>query len=438
MISNPALCVFESVGQPLRLDEAVERALCTSPKTRQAWIDVKLRAAQVGQGRAAFLPTVSAQWQAVHDDSVTDITGHPDLSSANRSSIRSENISLSWVLYDFGGRSAALRNASELLNAAQASQEAQLQKNLSDVAHDYYGAQAAQGALEAADEVVGTARDSLAAATARAERGIVPGSDELQARTAYAQAVFNRTKAQGEWETAIGTLASDMNLAPDQPISLPSVAENVGPVDEFRDSVAALMDEARRTHPSVRAAQAELDAALAKTRQIRAQGLPTLSLTAKYSTNNQPATLGLGIPQFPATGHDWFIGFQISIPIFEGFSRVYQVREAEAQSEMQQAVLDEARRQVAIDVWNAYYALDAATRNVNNSATLLDAAALSYTAAERRYAKSVGGILELLSAQSDLANARKQRIQAITDWRNARLQLAAKLGHLGMWQLSEQ
>jgi outer membrane protein len=437
ILGDTAICMFRELGEPLRLQEAVERALCNDPKTREAWVNVKVRAAAVGVGRAAFLPTISAQWQDVRDDSATDVTGRPDLSSADRASIHSSSVSLSWVLYDFGGRSAALRNATELLAAAQANQDAQLQTAFSALAKDYYSAQAAQGALGAAREIAHTAQGSLVAATARAERGIVPISDQLQAQTAYAQAVFNETKAEGDCQTAMGTLASDMSLRPDQPITLPPVDDGAVTVADFSDSIADLIDEAKRTHPSVRAAQAGLDAALAKEQQTRAEGMPTISLTAKYSRNNQPASLGLGIPEFPATGHDWYFGVQITIPLFEGFGRVYQVRQAEAEAELQRVTVDEVQQQVALDVWTAYTTLTATTKNLDNSAMLLEVAQRSYAAAQRRYVTGVGNILELLNAQSDFANARKQRVQALTDWRSARLQLAAKLGRLGMWHLAQ-
>jgi outer membrane protein len=50
----------------------------------------------------------------------------------------------------------------------------------------------------------------------------------------------------------------------------------------------------------------------------------------------------------------------------------------------------------------------------------------------------VGNILELLNAQSSLAAAKRERIQSLTDWRSARLQLAAKLGRLGMSSITDE
>lgn len=426
-------CAFGILPEPLPLQEAVERTLCNNPKTREAWGNVKVAAADVGAARGAYLPTVSGNWQGVRDDTKTDVIGHPEFSSNYRNSVlRTESVSLNWVLYDFGGRAAALANKNALLAAAKASQQAALETAFAAVAKDYYAAQAAQGALIAAQEIEQTAHSSFNAATERVNRGIAPISDELQAQTSWAEAVINRTKSQGDLQSAVGTLASDMALDASTPITLPSVGDGVQPNAEFVDSVEELIQEAKRNHPSALAARAQLEAAAQKVKQTRAEGLPNLSFVAKYSWNNQPTTLEVGVPQFPANGREWYIGLQVSIPFFEGFTRTYQIQEAEARTEVQQDTLAEVEQQVGLDVWTSFHALKTATDNLGNTAILLSVANRSYKVAEQRYLVGVGSILELLNAQSSLAAAKRQRIQSLTDWRSARLQLAAKLGRLEM------
>jgi len=433
---SAGICEFGTLANPLPLQDAVERALCNNPKTREAWANVKIQAAAVGIGRGAYLPQISGNWQGTRDDSVTNVNGLPAYDSNYKNFLKTDSVTASWVLYDFGGRKAALQNATALLAAAQANQQAVLETAFANIAKDYYAAQAAQGAFAAAQEVEHTANDSFQVATARVDKGVAPISDQLQAQTSYAEAVVNRTKAQGDWQTALGTLASDMDLDPTGPVTLPDVGDGVAPDSEYDNSIADLIREAKRLHPSVIAAEAQVEAAEAKVKQTRAAGMPSLSLVAKYSQNNQPTSLEIGIPQFPASGHEWYLGVQVTIPIFEGFVRTYQVRQAEAQTELQRDTLDEVRQQVSLDVWTSYQALQTSTQNLGNSATLLDIAQRSYTAAQHRYQVGVGNMIELLSAQSSLAGAKRQRIQALTDWRSARLQLAAKLGRLGMWKLT--
>nr|WP_249173012.1 TolC family protein [Burkholderia vietnamiensis] len=431
-------CTFSDLPTPLRLQDAVEHALCNHPKTRQAWANVKVQAAAVGIGRAGFLPTINGNWQGTRNIARNHVTGYPQYDSNYSKNLQNASVSLSWVLYDFGGRSAALKNASALLAAAQANQLATLQMVFGTVAKDFYAAQAAQGSLAAAREVERTAQRSADVATARVDHGVAAISDQLQAQTAYAEAVVNRTKAESDWANAVGTLASDMNLAPATPITLPDVGDGVKPDHEFGDSVAALIEDAQQHYPGIAAAEAQVTAARAKATQTRAEGLPRLNLVAQYNFNNQPTSLQLGFPVFPATHREWYLGFQVTIPIFDGFARTYQVRQADAQTELQIDLLAETRQQVGLDVWNSFQSLQGATKNLDNSASLLKLAQHSYEAAQRRYQVGVGSMLELLNAQSALANAKKQRIQALTDWRSARLQLASKLGRLGMWSLRER
>lgn len=438
IVPSPAPCEFASLGSPLQLQEAVERALCNNPKTREAWANVKAQAATLGVARAAWLPTVTGNWQGGRDDSMTDVTGRPELSSATRATIRTESVSLNWTLYDFGARSAALANANALLAAARATEDAMLQTIFINVSKDFYAAQAAAGALATANEVERMTDESSKVAQLRVDKGIAPITDALAAQTAHEQAAVALVKARGELATALATLANDLNLPPTVPITMPPVDTGVQPDAEFAESIDDLITSVRRSHPSVRAAQAQLDAAVAKAAQTRAEGLPTLSFVSKYGRNNQPASLGLGIPSFPATGHDWYVGFQLTIPLFEGFSRTYQVRQAEAQVELQRYALDEAQQQSGLDVWTAWQTLRTSTDTLKRNTALLDIAHRSFAAARHRYVEGVGNILELLNAQSAVANADQQRIQSLTDWRAARLRLAGSLGRLDLADATAQ
>jgi outer membrane protein len=345
--------------------------------------------------------------------------------------VHAETVSLNWVLYDFGARSAALKNANAMLEAARATQDATLQSSFAATARDYYAAQTAVGTLLTAREVERMTRDSMNAAQARADHGVVPITDALQAQTQHEQAVFGLTKADSDAQSALGTLAADMNLAPDVVLDLPSITEDARTGRRFSDSIGEMIRDVQLSHPSVLAAQAQYEAANAKIDQTRAQGLPSLSLVAKYSRNNQPQSLGLGMPTYPATGHDAYIGVQLSIPLFEGFVRHYQTDQAKALAEREQDAVDDARRQVALDVWMSYQTLNGATKNAENSANLLAIAQRSWDAAKHRYDAGVGNILELLNTQTALANAKQRRVQALSDWDNSRVDLAAKLGVLG-------
>ncbi|WP_262421507.1 TolC family protein [Paraburkholderia sp. UCT31] len=199
-----------------------------------------------------------------------------------------------------------------------------------------------------------------------------------------------------------------------------------------------MIDDVKRAHPRVLAAQAQFESANAAIAQTRAQGLPNVSLIAKYSRNNQPTSLGLGVQTFPATGRDAYIGVQVSIPFFEGFGRHYQIRQAEAEAERQRDAAAETQQQVALDVWAGYQTLRTATRNAMHSETALAIARRSFDAAEHRYRVGVGNILEVLNTQTSLATAQQRRVQTLADWHNAKLQLASRLGRLDMNSVGDE
>jgi outer membrane protein len=158
--------------------------------------------------------------------------------------------------------------------------------------------------------------------------------------------------------------------------------------------------------------------------------MPTLSLNARINSNTQPVTPAVGLPPAPANGRDRYLGVQLDIPIFEGYTQTYDVRAAKAAVESQDVSMHDIEQQVTLGVWSAYATLETDRDNLTNTAVLLDSAKQSYLAAQQRYQKGVGSIIELLTAQSALGSARRQRIQSLSDWRTSRLQMAASLGRL--------
>lgn len=432
-LQRPGACLDPVGDGPISLRDALDRALCSDPKVRTAWLDIKVKAAQLGQAKAAYMPVIQANWQAIQDHSETDVTGHPNLSSANNSLIKTVGVTADLVLWDFGSRSAATRAAAELVTAADASYRAALETSFANLAKDYYAALGAEGAAVAAKEAAQAARQTEAAAQMRVDHGVAPISDVLQASTSAEEAQFDYEKAQSEFRSAAGTLALDMGQDPSLPLDLPDVAVALETKPLTAYSVRELLEEANDNDPNIASAVAQRNAAAAQIDKAVADGLPSISLEGKYTRNNQPASLGLGIPEFPATGRDWYIGVIVKIPLFEGFSRSYQIREAQAKAAEQDEVINDARRQLANGVWTTYETVVESGENVKSTERLLEVAAKSFDVANARYKGGAGTILEVLNAQSSLAKARRQRVSSLADYGTASLQLAAKLGRLRSW-----
>ena len=84
-----------------------------------------------------------------------------------------------------------------------------------------------------------------------------------------------------------------------------------------------------------------------------------------------------------------------------------------------------------LQVWQSYQAVKTAEKRVGSAQDLLTSARQSADVAEGRYKAGVGSILDLLTAQTALANARAQDVQARADWLLSIASLAHDTGTLG-------
>ncbi|WP_153110865.1 TolC family protein [Propionivibrio limicola] len=399
--AQPADTVFGVV-------EVVDLALCRNPQTHEAWANARYQAAQVGVARSDYLPTLDGRAAASRLRTDGD-TNNPS----------SASLTLSWLLYDFGARDANLENARQLLSATSATLDATVQAVFLAALQSYYNAQAARAALIAAQESEKASRESLTAAEVRYRVGTATPADRLQAQTAWSQAVLNRIRVEGVVKTTLGTLANVMGLDANQPLTLAEIPR-AAPETTFERDLDALIAEARQRRPDLQAAESQVKAAQASVDYARAVGLPTLSLS--------------GGPGWQDTGaissHSNAVGLTLTVPFFSGFNTTYNVRSAQARVDVASAQRDSVRLQVALDVWTAYQSLVTATQSFRTAGDLLASAEQSEKVALGRYKAGVGSILDVLNAQSALAAARLQRIQAALDWHVSRATLAKAVGAL--------
>ncbi len=412
-VSQP--CQPLPAGATYGVIEVVDLALCQNPKTHESWANARAQAAQVGVAQSAYLPDLDGKAGR------TRISGDSEHSTAS-----SASLTLSWLLFDSGARSANLENARQLLSAAASTLDATVQNVFFSALQAYYNTQAARAAVIAAQESEKASRESLTAAEVRYRVGTATPADRLQAQTAWSQATLNRLKAEGLVKIAYGTLANVMGLDANQPLQLADIPDS-NPGTTFERDIEALITEARQRRPDLKAAEAQLKAAQSSIDSARASGLPTLSLSAG--------------PSWADTGSQTTradtIGLTLSVPLFSGFETTYKVRSAQAKADVASAQRDTVKQQVALDVWSAYQSLTTATQTIRTSTDLQTSAEQSERVALGRYKAGVGNILDVLNAQSALAAARLQRIQALLDWHVSRAALAKAVGALDSSLLSQ-
>jgi outer membrane protein len=406
-------CASRDVKSPMTIVEVVDRVLCQNPKSHEAWANARFQAAQVGVADAPFLPSVNVNGAVVRNQ----IDGAGTDASYNNAAATA---SLSYLLYDFGGRDATLENAYQLFQAANATQDSVVQGLFLEAIRGYYQVNSTMEAIESIKQAERTSQASLDAANARYQAGVATPADRLQAQTAHSEVVLNLITAQGALQNARGALANLMGMDPNQPYVLEPTAKAPA-YDKFQADIGQLITEARQRRPDLAAAEAQVKAAQANISAVEAAGKPSLSLTTE---------LGYVDRQFVGSNQNSAIGLNVTIPLFTGFASTYSIRAAREQAAARQALRDQINLQVALDVWNAYQNLQTETQSVETSRDLVASATQNNDVAIGRYKAGVGNIIDVLTAQSALSSARVRYIQAVFSWNIARASLAYAMGQL--------
>ncbi|WP_033870822.1 TolC family protein, partial [Pseudomonas aeruginosa] len=292
----------------------------------------------------------------------------------------------------------------------------------------YYDALAAQRSLAASRQVAALAAQNLEAADAKYRAGAAALSDRLQAQTALSQASLAQVRDEGALSNALGVIALRMGLAPDTPLRLSGELE-AQPDTGFVKAIDEMLAEARREHPALLAAQARLKAAAASVEESRAAGRPSLALSANLARSHSDQAMAFN---GDTRERDRSIGLQLNIPLFEGFERTYQVRNALARREASEAELADTEQQVSLEVWSNYQSLSVETRSLARTRELVEQSRQSLEVVQGRYRSGVGSMIELLNALTAYASAEDQHIRALGNWQTSRLRLAASLGRLGL------
>ena len=385
---------------PVSLAQLTDLALRLNARTRQAWLQARAEAAAVGIERADLFPQLSASFNHSLGRPISGTTGTPSPVQTRYG----PNVTLSYVLFDFGQRAADIEAANYRLLAANLAQNRVL-------AFDYL--------VRASRESLTNFETALDAAQRRRSSGLATAGDEYRAETQVGQARLVLTRNEGELSKARGQLANAVGLPVNVTLELQAVSESP-PVSEITQSMDVLLEKAKANRPDLIAAEARARAARASSTAISRAGLPTLEFVSNY---------GRVLFTDSRTGQDAYnIGFNLRIPLFSGYRDTYSKRRAEEVADQAESARDQLYNQTELEVWQSYFDLQTSASSVASTANLVKSAGESAAAATARYKAGVGSLLDFITAQLDDTNARVQQIQSYLDWYSALARLNFALG----------
>jgi outer membrane protein len=405
-------------GTTLSLPQVLDIGLRNNPVTRTAWFQAKSAAADLGSKRSEYFPAIELDG---------NLTRQKQAALGGRSiflqTTYGPSASLTWLLLDFGGRSADVEEARRALFAADYEHNASIQNVALQVAQAFYQYLEAKALKTAAEASLKAARESLSAAEERHRAGVATIADVLQARTAFSQTELALQSVEGQIQTLRGSLATAMGVSANIPVEAGELPTDLN-VEAVAETVDQLIERAEAQRPDLAAARLTALKAESHVRSVRAEGLP--SLFALGTVNRVYYYNSLAVPY--ADTYSGVILFRI--PLFTGWKNTYDVVKAREDAETSWAQVETLTDQVILQVWTSYYNLKTAAQQVKTARDLYASAQQSEEVALGRYKAGVGSILDLLAAQTAFANARAQEIQARANWLLAMAQLAHDTGML--------
>lgn len=407
---------------PLTLAELADIGLQNNPISRKAWNEARAAAAQVEQARGYFMPTLTG----VAGGTRQYLTAQPD--SFKQDYLKfNPGLQVSYLIFNFGGgRRAAVEQALQTVYSADFHFNRTIQDILLAVEVAYYDLVSAQADVAATESSVKDAQTALEAAKDRQAAGVGIELDVLQAQASYDRSLYNLAGAQGRTKIASGTLALALGVPADTAIQVTVPAIDV-PETFSQQDLQRLIDESLPRRPDLAALRATLAAKEAAVKVAGSPLWPSLYANGSMTYDDYDTYGGL-----PFQDNDWTYvgGLSLQWTLFDGLQTLSAKRVARAQAEALRDQLKQAELLASSEVWSRFHNYETALRKYTFSEAYLKSSAAAYDLALDSYKAGVKSILDLLTAETQLAQARSQHIGARQEAFTALAHLAYATGLL--------
>jgi outer membrane protein len=407
------LCAF-SFAEPLKLAELIDIALKNNPETQKVWWNAKRSQAALGIAQSDYYPSVNGKASGMHGREVKFPTG-PNTNYTYYSG----ELSLNYLLFDFGERSASVSAAKEALKAAHWSSDYAIQRIIYQVAAHYYEYLNAALLLKTRECSLCDAETISKSAEEMFKAGLRCVTDINTSKAEFAHVQMELAQQRALVAIAYGKLMTTLGISIETMIEVdidPQGMDN--PLfSEGISKLIALANEQRKDLLAKKASLAEM--------KYRVQ---------KEDSSKWPKMRALGqigwleYTKHQGSGYNYLTGLALDVPLFSGFERIYAKRVAYAQAEMTEAELRQLYESIALEVLTYSESVKSASDALSWSDEYLSEAAKSYDGSLESYKAGLQNIFDLLQTQRYLADARMKKTQARTQWLVSLSQLAFATG----------
>jgi outer membrane protein TolC len=281
----------------------------------------------------------------------------------------------------------------------------------------YLAALQADASVVAAQANVELARALLKLAEDQRNAGVATGVDVTRAQTRLAEQQVGLAQAQTTAEQARLGLQRVVGLPLGSPLTL---TDTLRFMEEPLPAVETAVAEADQSRREVRVAAEQTRVSQLAGQAARAEYLPSIEFVGDYGLS--------GITPYNSDLPTRRAAIQVNVPIFNGGVTRGKVTAATSRQRQAELELSNVRGQVEEDVRLALATLRTTAVQVRAAAESVRLAQRELEMARDRFTAGVGDNLEVVTAQTSLANARDAQVTALAQHNAARLNLAAALG----------
>lgn len=325
------------------------------------------------------------------------------------------------------GADATIAQAQAQLDISRLELEAVAQDLMLRLSQAYFDVLAAQDSLETARTARKGVEVQLALATRSFEVGTATVTDTREAQARLDLAAAQTIAAENELRSRQVALDQLVGRQGVLPLSLPEAATLTPSPDDGVDRWLAAAEE---RHPALRQARLALEIARRETDKARAARLPTVDVVASYGAGRNTGSAVSAAGGVPGTTTTASVGIQFSVPLYSGHAIDNRVQETLHLQDKAERELEGAQRAVGQSIRQAALGLASARAQAGALQAALASSRLALEATETGYRVGVRVNLDVLNAQTQLYQTRRDLARARYDVLLAELKLRRAAGAL--------
>lgn len=426
-----ALLAVCSAAPAMNLLQAYQAALEQDANVRAGRAALASGMERLPQARAQLLPVVSANVGRNQNQLTTTSVNLLGNNSSSQDSYYSFNNSLSLRQPLFNlPRYFQVKQAEHLVQESVANYDREVQNLVVRVGGAYMEALLASESLKLVQAqkrqytaMVDAARKALVAGT-----GTRTDIDDAQSRLDMAQA--NELEArQNEDYTR-----KQLELMVNQPLKALSGlgAQGVSAVSQLVNALPQWVDLAHTNSPEIKALSARLEAAEKDIARAQSAHAPTLDAVAQWSDSGNE-----NVTRLNSRFENKAIGFQLSVPLYQGGAVNSQVRQAVAEKTRVEESLESLRRDLNLRVHKEYRGVTEGWMRIQALEQALRSATQLLDSTQKSQRAGVRTMLDVLNAEQQLVNVNRDLIQARYVYLMSRLRLSSLAGVDAVTAVSE-